>query len=77
MLFAVTQGVFDYLSLDRISKAEKRIRKTVRENLPALCQRIEEGKKLSDEDRETLLNAIKGAVDSQVEKDRDANARIT
>ena len=62
VLLAVTQGVFDSVSLDRIKLVENSIRETVEKQLPDLCQRIEAGKKLSESDRASLLELAQEIV---------------
>lgn len=58
-LIAVTEGVFDALSVEQVGKAEQDVQNAVTRELPELCERILAGKKLSDEDvhrlRETAL----------------------
>jgi F-type H+-transporting ATPase subunit alpha len=55
VLVAVTGGILDDVDLEEIAKAEDKIRKRVAEELPQVCQRIKDGKKLSEEDQEALL----------------------
>jgi F-type H+-transporting ATPase subunit alpha len=73
VLLAATGGLLDDLSLDEIAAAEIRIRKAVTDKLPEVCKRIYEGKKLSDEDRNALLQTGKSAIDSKKEGGSDAN----
>lgn len=65
VLFAVSNGIFDELALDRIARAELEIRTKVREHLPQVVEQIESGEKLSDENRETLLRAAQEYVQSR------------
>ena len=62
VLLAVTAGVFDDLPLDEIAKAEGAVRRAIRAELPELCRRIEAGQQITEEDRETLLNAARRAL---------------
>ena len=62
ILLAVTQGACDRIPLDRMRSQAKSIRETVREQLPDLCQKIEMGNKLSQGDRQILLDIIHNAV---------------
>jgi F-type H+-transporting ATPase subunit alpha len=61
-LLAVTKGVFDDLSIDRINDAEKRIHKEVTQKTPAVCERIQTGEKLSREDQESILGAARSVA---------------
>jgi len=54
VLVAVNEGLFDPLEPAEIPDAARRVRTTVTERLEDLCQRIGEGKKLSDQDLEAL-----------------------
>jgi F-type H+-transporting ATPase subunit alpha len=49
-LVAVNEGVFDDLGLDDVAESERKVREAVLEDLPELCEAIERGEKLSDED---------------------------
>ncbi len=62
VLLAVTEGLFDELSLKDIAVAEQRLRKAVREELPEVGQKITGSEKLSSQDREALLQKAQMAV---------------
>lgn len=62
VLLAVTSGVLDAVPIDRIPHVERTIRATVMERLPALCERISAGNKLSPEDRDELLATAREVV---------------
>jgi F-type H+-transporting ATPase subunit alpha len=62
VLVAVTGGIFDQISLDQIAEAEQLIRKAVTTQLPDICERIQSGDKLSDEDRNAVLSIAGKAV---------------
>jgi len=72
-LVAVTGGIFDGLNPDDIEKAERSLRQTIMEKIPDVWNRIESGEKLSDEDREAVVNASKGVLDEAGVKDSHAN----
>jgi len=61
-LVAVNEGVFDSLDLENMAEAEKKIRKAVTEDLGDLCNRIEQGEEISDEDINTLAEKAKEAI---------------
>ncbi len=60
-LVAVNQGVFDPVPLDRVREAEAAVREAVTEQLPEVCDRIIQGEKLSDDDRNALLKTAREA----------------
>jgi F-type H+/Na+-transporting ATPase subunit alpha len=62
VLLAVTRGYFDDLSVEQIGVAEAAIRNEVLQELPGICHRIEQGEKLTDEDRNALESAISSAL---------------
>ncbi len=64
VLLAVIQGVFDNVNLSKISLVEESVRQAVREQLPDLCHRIEAGEKLSEGDRNIILNMAKKITES-------------
>ena len=56
ILLAVTHGVLDTVPGEKIRLVEKALGQAVREQLPDVCQRIEAGEKLSEGDRQSLIN---------------------
>jgi F-type H+-transporting ATPase subunit alpha len=62
VLLAVTGGLFDRVPVERVAEAERRVQRAARESLHELCEQIEAGRRLSDEDRTRLLEAAAGAV---------------
>jgi len=63
VLLATTHGLLDPVPVDRVAESEEAIRRKVRETLPALCTRIEEGAALSGSERDNLLEAIRAYLD--------------
>ena len=59
VLLAVTKGVFDNIPLEKIQSIEKELHKAMKQELPYICQRIEAGEKLREEDIAALLNMTK------------------
>jgi F-type H+-transporting ATPase subunit alpha len=72
-LLAVTEGILDGVPADRVVTAEREIRAKVPGALPELCQRIEKGEKLSDEDRKPLLEAIRSVLHSDLQEEINAD----
>ncbi len=62
ILLAVNEGLLDDLPVDQIEEVENRLRRTVREKLPGVCQRIEEGKRVEQEQRKALLDVANEAI---------------
>jgi len=62
ILVAATAGLFDNLLPELIVEASIRIREALPEQLPRLKTLIEEGKKLSDQDREALVKLAQEAI---------------
>jgi F-type H+-transporting ATPase subunit alpha len=67
VLVAVNQGLFDDVPLERVGRAEMRIRETMDESHRQLCRRIVDGDALSDED----IATIKDTAQKAVRKDRE------
>ena len=55
VLLSVTAGLFDSIPIAEVALAEQAIAEALYTESPALCQQIEKGALLTDEDRETLL----------------------
>jgi F-type H+-transporting ATPase subunit alpha len=76
VLVAVNGGVFDDLELKAVAKAQEEVRKRVSEELPELCERVERGEKLTDEDLNAILRVARGVTGAkEEEEDQDANDR--
>lgn len=73
VLVAVTGGVFDDLPPERVVDAEKHVRRAMRESLPDLCRRIEEGRELAVSEREAIVASITPLPDSLRESEGNAD----
>ena len=62
ILVAATNGLFDNLAPDRVVEASARIRQTLPEKLPAICESIEAGNKLSEDDLSSLVKLAQEAI---------------
>ncbi len=62
VLVAATAGLFDNLRSERIVEASARIRQTFAEQLPRICESIHAGKKLTDADRQALIQLAQDAI---------------
>ena len=61
-LLSVTGGALDLVPTEKIREVEARLLETVNEQLPELCTRIEEGKKMDMTDRDSIMNKIKPTI---------------
>ncbi len=61
-LLAANEGLFDTIELKDIGPALKTVRHAVLQELPDLCQRIEDGEKLETEDRKVLIETMREAL---------------
>ncbi len=62
VLLALTAGVFDPIPLERMIQAEGAVRKAAQEISPDIAQRLLSSDELSEQDRESILGAAKGAL---------------
>ncbi|HHP7231187.1 MAG TPA: alternate F1F0 ATPase, F1 subunit alpha [Xenococcaceae cyanobacterium] len=56
ILLAVNEGVLDDVPLQNIREAETAISQAVTEQLSGICEKIQAGESISDEDKEAILN---------------------
>lgn len=71
-LLAVNAGVFDDLAVAAVRGAEARIIAVVDEKLAAVRDRIHQGEKLTDEDRDKILAVARQAVAEEVKSPTDS-----
>jgi F-type H+-transporting ATPase subunit alpha len=62
-LVAVNEGVFGPLETDEIGEAESKVRQAVSNELPELCEKIEKGDKISQEDIASIKDVAKKALE--------------
>jgi F-type H+-transporting ATPase subunit alpha len=62
-LVAVNFGVFDEIEEQKVSEAEKRIHEKVRSELGELCESMEKGEKLEDEDVDRIVDVARRSVE--------------
>jgi F-type H+-transporting ATPase subunit alpha len=62
VLAAVNEGMLDDVPLDRIGEAEAVVRKAFVERLPGLADRVRQGARLSDEDRQSMRDVMGAAL---------------
>jgi len=73
-LVAVNGGLFDALPLEKVGEAEAAVRKAVTGGLAELCERIEKGEKLSEDDLKSVQDAARGVVEAQFAQPKDEGA---
>lgn len=62
VLLAVTSDRLDDIPIERMTEAETAIRQAIVQQRPDICRYIQSGEKLSDHDREALLNISSDAL---------------
>jgi F-type H+-transporting ATPase subunit alpha len=67
VLIATTKGLLDAVPLARVADAEAALRQMVREEQPALAERLAAGEKLGDDDRDSVLAAARKTLARFVE----------
>jgi F-type H+-transporting ATPase subunit alpha len=75
VLVAVNGGAFDELQLKDLAEAQRNVERRVREELPDVCEQIERGEKLSNEDLNALLRVARSATGYKEKEDQDADDR--
>jgi F-type H+-transporting ATPase subunit alpha len=55
LILALTSGVLDGVAIKKIAEAQRLICEAMARELPQLCQKISDGEKLTDEDREKIV----------------------
>ena len=61
-LVAVTGGALDQVPAEAVKDAEIKVRSAVREQIPDICKRIEDGEKIGSEELDAILNAARKAA---------------
>ncbi len=62
VLLAATQGLFDHRSIDDVAEGEIAVRRLMNTAFAPLCERIERGEALTEEDRQEMLAAFSTAL---------------
>lgn len=70
VLLAVSEGLFDGLEVEEIPAAEKKVKKAVTAGQQAICEKIEAGKELSEEDQAAIVETAREAVQSTAEEEK-------
>ncbi len=71
VLLAVSEGLMDNIPLRDIEEAKKRIRNNIRERTSGVARRIEEGEKVSSEDKDAILSQIHELIDDLQEEEQE------
>lgn len=75
VLLSVSEGVFDAVPLDQVEEAAGEIRRAVTDHCAEVCDRIQSGESLDDDDQKTLLDTARQAVQSYAHDDPSQNDR--
>jgi F-type H+-transporting ATPase subunit alpha len=70
-LVAVSEGVFDPVPQDAVREAEQAVRKAVREQRGEVCDQLNEGKKLSEDNRNAIATVARDAVQRFIPEDEE------
>ena len=73
-LLAATEGLFDGIGPDGVAEAEETVRMAVRQGAPDICDRISDGKKLEDDDRQALIRLMRDALSGPQPEAGDGHA---
>lgn len=71
LILAANEGVLDDRPIDRIAAVEAALSAAVEAQLPDVCQRILLGEKLSDGDRQALLNLAESVLETVQDQQSD------
>src|SRR5690606_32398614 len=71
ILLALNAGVFDDVSLDRIAEAEAIVTEAVRVERPDIAQGIARGERLSDADRDALVDVMRARLAPLIRRSAD------
>jgi F-type H+-transporting ATPase subunit alpha len=62
VLHALNAGLFDGIELELVREAEAQVRRAVVEQLPELCQKIDDGDSIGDDDRDRLIDVASNSI---------------
>ncbi len=71
LLLAVSEGLLDSVPLAKIEEAKDRIRHDIREKAPDAARRMEEGEKLSEDDKDKILSRIQDLITDLQEVEKE------
>jgi F-type H+/Na+-transporting ATPase subunit alpha len=71
LLLAVSEGLLASIPLKKIEEAKDRIRNNIRERTPDAARRMEEGEKLSGEDKDKILSQIQDLIAGLQEEEEE------
>lgn len=77
VLSAVNAGLLDRVPLEQMADAEKQVQAHLLKALPDLCQRMETGDRLKDEDWQRVLDELEAALREFPTTEADRNHGIT
>jgi F-type H+-transporting ATPase subunit alpha len=77
VLVAINEDVLDHLPLEDIEEVTGEIRRAVTERLTELCERIEKGEELKEEDIQSLVEVAEEAVEARKHEAGEEGAETT
>ena len=69
VFMALTAGLLDRLPVTEIGAAEERIARAMELELPMITDKIGRGEKMSDEDRQAVLDLVRGQLPAAAEEE--------
>jgi F-type H+-transporting ATPase subunit alpha len=69
-LLAASEGLLNAIPVEMVAEAERAIRRAVTADLPAVCERMTTGARLTAEDRQDLLRVVRNTLASTKENHR-------
>jgi len=73
VLFAANEGVFDDVPLEKVREAAAAVRQQVVQRLSELCDRIQSGEQLGDDDWQELLKVCREAIEAGKRQEAKGN----
>ena len=74
VLLALAEGLFDDIPLEEVTSRATNLRQAVGDSLDSIRERIESGEALSDEDRESLIEAARHGLQPEHSEARDGDS---
>ena len=76
VLLAVTEGLFDAINVEEIPVAEVKVREAVTAELIHICNKIESGELLSEEDKVALIETARRALEEPETEQKDIEESV-
>jgi F-type H+-transporting ATPase subunit alpha len=64
-LIAINHGLFDKVPIERVTVVEAAVRQVVAEQLPEVCERIQAGKPMEDDDLRSVIEVARDVIETK------------